>query len=224
MNSGLSILSFFIWFFIIYFIIVVIAYVCMGSQYFQHYRTDCDTGRGNVIGVIFWIFFILLILALLFWNDDYSHCNKCNRSKCECGKNNSDVIITTFNVCGKYTKNIEINTFLCPDSGRSVARLTINGTECKNDNKFDCDPEGFSKVVNIPLPRECDALVGIDVNKPIELYQWTAPHGTEFTVNYLIPHRDFFIVVKSPENIVATGEISLKAQNNLGFLNSQFVN
>jgi hypothetical protein len=217
------ILSFIIWFFIIYFLIVFIYMCCTGNS-IDNYNKNCYRSN-NIAGVIFWIFFIIIILILLCCDEDYNKCSKCNKSSCSCNKNFSHETYTTkFNTNGKSTKNIEISTYTNNENSRSVFNLKLNGTECKNDKYFSCDPQGFSQVFNIPLPKHCDALVGIDINKPIELLTWIAPHGTEFTVNYLIPHSDLFIIVKSPENIVATGEIKCVAQNNLFFGSTSTVN
>jgi hypothetical protein len=188
---------------------------CGGSGYYRNSKSL------DILGVIFWLFFFILLISLIF--TDVNYCNVCGRSNCNCNKGSNpnlrpnDYYRVRYNANPQKTTSIQLNEFCLEPKNRQVIRMTINGTECINNNAFSCDPVGFNQTVNIALPKPCDVLLGVDPNQPLELYSWTAPSGTVFTFNYLISHRTSFITILPPVNIIATGEIDFVAQNNIEF-------
>lgn len=196
----------FFWIVWLILIIIIVVICCFPNYSYGPY--------ANIICIFFWIFFFLFIVMII------DIAVACTNTKCVT-KNDSCPDHTNYKVkfdtyCSK-TNNIELHSMDLSSKQRQTIRFTINGTECVQDDNFNCDPTGFSEVVTIALPKNCDNLIGMNVNKPIELYSWTAPSGSIFTYSYVIPFGTSYVTVTSPPNIVATGELQFIAQNNIIF-------
>jgi len=191
------ILSIVLWIIIIYLIIVLIV-------------TWGYSSGGEKAGYLLWIF-ILILLAVVFWFDfdecNRNYCGKCGRNPCSCGHVKPSALCLGFNATFVKPANIEVKTNSFNNKQRQVMKLTVNGTECYNDNTFNCEQYGFSETFNVAFPMTGDVLIGMDINQPIELLQWTAPRGTIFTLNYIIPHGMSFITAVPRSNVVTTGQI-----------------
>ncbi len=214
---------------ILFWILVIVLIIMLIVSCFN-YNSRVNYG----LGVIFWILLFAIIIALIF---DENVCGRCRKSPCSCCKicfnspcscisgNNSSWknARVDYNATATQVANIQLESHAVDKDQRQVLNLTINGTECVNDNKFSCDITGFNEVANIALPKSCDVLEGTNINDPIALYSFTTPHGTVFTLNYVIPHGTSYITAVPVDNIVVTGQIALYAQNNMTFDNLNVV-
>lgn len=200
-----------IFFWVIWIIlIIIIIIICLTPN------LSCSP-YANLLGMLFWIFFLLFMFAIIidFVYSSNRSAKPCNHND-NCKRDLTNIKVKYDTYTGKPA-NIEVHSIAIKNKKRQTVRLTINGTECVNDSCFNCDPTGFSEVATIALPMDCDQLTGMNLNQPIELYSWTAPRGTVYTYSYVVPHGTSYLTVVSPDNIIATGELQIKAQNNIGF-------
>jgi hypothetical protein len=163
-----------------------------------------------LLAVVVWFLF----LGALFWGDGCSSKKKKTHHRHHYGSGIDLSRQAEFDV--KVTNEnqvlIKVQTVHAKSEDRQVVRVTINGSECENDNKFDCSGAGISEVYNVALPKKNDEL-GLTVREldtRIDLIEFTAPDkGTIFRIGHTVTQGLFSVDIETAPGIVFEGKVEI---------------